>query len=829
MDLETFASRREPEITALADMLRPLVAVALAAPDETLRNESLTEAAVNAFRQAGGSDVDSFTADLRETLERTTPDGTDAQIERIAMWLAVAAQGATDYYHAGLDSTKTWITMLDDAVRPLHQQLHGDTRPVWDTFALDGTPTRYPGEPVGPIENWINCRCVLAIGITAAALPNTTQAPPDEDEPVDTETEPPVPETPLELDDDVAPLQWHAVMTVEGVPSGDRRGFNVGSLTWRDVPLPLEWQEVTAEHHNGALVVGRIDGIDRAGPEIRSWGVFTVSEKADEVIGYIGDGTLRGISPTIDAYEYAIDTGDGNETLAAGRICSGTIVNVPAFAEAFIRLGPPPPEWGVGGESPSESEVALAADAACACNVDETMSGETMSGELYFVSDKPWSQWTASDYTPEQWRRSCLVDTGMGDPDSKARYKLPVREPRGALNRNGVHAAAAALAGARGGVHLSSTQRASARRKLRGLYNQIGEEPPESLRAAADEPLDFRRGPGWVTNPRATRRIHDYWTHGRGAAKIGWGTPHDFYRCRRHLAKYVGARYVNRVCAQWHHDALGYWPGEHHGGHHAADAEAFTTETPCANIALVASAALSTKLPPTAWFADPHLTGPTPLHVERDGRLYGHVATWGTCHIGFDGNCVEPPHSRTNYAYFHTGVAETEDGEVPVGVITMDTGHADRFMGHQAAVAHYDNTGVQAAQVVAGEDEYGIWVAGRALPMGEGDFARFRGAAPSGDWRTIGGNLEMVGTLMVNVPGFPVPRPSLAASGGRVMSMTAVNPVIPPDDHLPTADEIATLVVQRMRDSGRRAERIRQLRREVNGPRVAALVAAVEG
>src|SRR5436190_7521414 len=58
------------------------------------------------------------------------------------------------------------------------------------------------------------------------------------------------------------------------------------------------------------------------------------------------------------------------------------------------------------------------------------------------VSDTPWSKFSQADYTPEQWRRACLIDTGQGAPDSKDRYRLPVREPTGVLNRNAVHAAA---------------------------------------------------------------------------------------------------------------------------------------------------------------------------------------------------------------------------------------------------------------------------------------------------------------------------------------------------------------------------------------------------
>lgn len=100
------------------------------------------------------------------------------------------------------------------------------------------------------------------------------------------------------------------------------------------------------------------------------------------------------------------------------------------------------------------------------------------------ISNKPWSRFDESDYTPEQWRRACLIHMNP-DSDNKADHKLPVREPDGTLNRNGVHAAAAALAGARGGVNAPPEKKRAAARALIRLYSELDEEPPESLRRLA--------------------------------------------------------------------------------------------------------------------------------------------------------------------------------------------------------------------------------------------------------------------------------------------------------------------------------------------------------
>lgn len=187
------------------------------------------------------------------------------------------------------------------------------------------------------------------------------------------------------------------------------------------------------------------------------------------------------------------------------------------------------------------------------------------------------------------------------------------------------------------------------------------------------------------------------------------------------------------------------------------------------------TAAAIPTAPPEAWFKDPALTGPTALVVEDDGRVYGHIAAWGTCHIGQIGKCVEPPTSPSNYAYFRTGALRTAEGtSVAVGHLTMGTGHAGPRDSANAAAEHYDNTGTVFADVAAGEDSYGIWVAGSLRPGITAEQVRVARSAPiSGDWRTIRGSLELVGALAVNVPGFPVPRPQGLLASGEVRSLQA--------------------------------------------------------
>lgn len=176
--------------------------------------------------------------------------------------------------------------------------------------------------------------------------------------------------------------------------------------------------------------------------------------------------------------------------------------------------------------------------------------------------------------------------------------------------------------------------------------------------------------------------------------------------------------------------------------------------------------------PPKDWFEDPKLNGPTPLTITADGRVFGHIAAWNVDHIGIPGS-RKPPRSASNYAFFKTGVLTTADGDdVPVGQITSVGGHAPLNADAGSAVRHYDDTASAFADVNAGEDAYGIWVAGAARPgVTEEQIRAIRASAPSGDWRPINGNLELVACCQVNVPGFPVVRSMVA--GGEIQSLVA--------------------------------------------------------
>jgi len=193
--------------------------------------------------------------------------------------------------------------------------------------------------------------------------------------------------------------------------------------------------------------------------------------------------------------------------------------------------------------------------------------------------------------------------------------------------------------------------------------------------------------------------------------------------------------------------------------------------------------------PPKEWFEMPETT-PTPLTFSEEGRVFGHLALWDTCHRGFlNGSyseCIKAPRSQVNYEQFYAGgMIETAEGEmISVGRLTFDTGHAPLTADLRAAARHYDDTGSVGAFVRAKDGEHGVWLSGAVRsdlsPEGLRDL---RANPPSGDWRLLRqGDLELVASLAVPVPGFPITRSQLALAasidgGLEVTALILTGPV----------------------------------------------------
>lgn len=153
--------------------------------------------------------------------------------------------------------------------------------------------------------------------------------------------------------------------------------------------------------------------------------------------------------------------------------------------------------------------------------------------------------------------------------------------------------------------------------------------------------------------------------------------------------------------------------------------------------------------------------------------VYGHAAYWGACHTGNpwgENVCASPDPSMSGYAHFHTGHMLCDDGsDVPTGVLTVGPEHAPESASPWGAQDFYASVANGWADVHAIDGEFGIWLSGVLRPdLTEMDLRVLRALSLSGDWRAIGGHLEMVGILAVNGPGLPIKRELLTASSWKI-------------------------------------------------------------
>ncbi|MCM6774994.1 phage head morphogenesis protein [Nocardia sp. CDC159] len=252
------------------------------------------------------------------------------------------------------------------------------------------------------------------------------------------------------------------------------------------------------------------------------------------------------------------------------------------------------------------------------------------------------------------------------------------------------------------------------------------------------------------------------------------------------------------------------------------------------NESIAAAAVLTASAPrfrpDPALFADPGFTAPTALHITDNGRVQGHLAVFDTCHVGISDRCVTPPRSVTGYAHFHTSAIECSTGhQLPVGRLTVGAGHADHALGARAAAEHYDNTATCWAYVRAGEDAHGIWVSGLLHPDATDAQVRDGLSAPlSGDWRSIGGHLELVAALSVNTPGFPVLRGRDDERGRSTVLVASLAPR--PRARALDTSILRSVAIAAVREYRTSEARLRQARAVISDRRraeAAALVAAV--
>jgi HK97 family phage portal protein len=157
------ARRGGASITASFDVDAPLVSAFLDDRIEDLAGQvtATTEAVLRSRVLAHGVAEGESIPELRARLQSVFADLSDyratmiARTETVGAYNAAAQEAAMD---AGA-TRKTWLATDDTRTRRTHKAASGSSVPLNKRFTL--TQSRWPGDPVAPANQSINCRCAL--------------------------------------------------------------------------------------------------------------------------------------------------------------------------------------------------------------------------------------------------------------------------------------------------------------------------------------------------------------------------------------------------------------------------------------------------------------------------------------------------------------------------------------------------------------------------------------------------------------------------------------------------------------------------------------------
>lgn len=118
----------------------------------------------------GGSDNDGVADRVDRVLEYSGSERWSNRARVIAQTEVTRAYGAGTLA-AGIEQSrvtgrilrKRWDTEQDERVRASHRSVDGQVRDLAMPYYVDGFPLMFPGDPMGPPETVINCRCDLVI------------------------------------------------------------------------------------------------------------------------------------------------------------------------------------------------------------------------------------------------------------------------------------------------------------------------------------------------------------------------------------------------------------------------------------------------------------------------------------------------------------------------------------------------------------------------------------------------------------------------------------------------------------------------------------------
>lgn len=266
--------------------------------------------------------------------------------------------------------------------------------------------------------------------------------------------------------------RWETVAMPLDRFTGDRRWFDSGAVTTRNLPMSLMLQIQTAQAHTGAVVVGSVDEAEITDSMVVLRGSWLNPDAVPEVNRALAlmIGRVAKVSPDLepDLEVQVEDAQDGGRPFVfyrRAKIAGLTIVPISAFDQPGL--------YPVLDEYADDSATALA--------LTGTTSWRSMPAqprEVEYNADKAFTNilnW--ADGNDARARSMFLWYDPNGAEGTRDRFRLPIGDVvngRPALNFHAVYAAAALVSGAHGGLPtVSDEERGRLRRTISEIYSRL--------------------------------------------------------------------------------------------------------------------------------------------------------------------------------------------------------------------------------------------------------------------------------------------------------------------------------------------------------------------
>lgn len=535
--------------------------------------------------------------------------------------------------------------------------------------------------------------------------------------------------------------KWNSRLALVNQSTGDGRRFQIGGVSNRNLPLPLNWQRQSQEGHMTSVTIGSIEELTIDDEFVHGRGTLfddaeSESLRADvqhamELIrqGVVGPSVDPGAVQAVEVlagtdepltwemFEAALEDSEGEfpdvELLFTHyEIAGATLVSTPAFSGVTFELEEDPAIASMVAAVIGSTDLPVA-------DRERSWDGDAAASRVFdLYTDDEGNVDTAGV------ARAFLYRDPEADPTTRAAYKLPFADVlNGQLHI--VPRGVAATAGGRGvsAAAIPDSEKSKVEARVCSLYDRVRREFEEWPTCPFDAPSPDSSAEAAQKSTVAAARV---------PATL---PPVDLFMD----------------------------PG-------------------LEQVTALAREDLGNGLV----------------------RVFGHVADPNSCHRGFQNQCMTPPESQTDYNLFHRYPFDTAEGPITVGRITSGLGQVGTECSHlgcrglddhacvdfdfMRAVQHHDllqtlawvRVGVDTTRIPGA-----IWFSGVEVadlsPEARAVLSRRR---VSGDWRDLGATRELCEVLALanEEPGFEVPRVAVGYRDGRQVSLVAAAQVQPRPD-----------------------------------------------